>query len=119
MQSDDATKSTAFEVMPAAGGAAREVFRADGWTGNSRFGVLAWTPNQRHLLFVRPSKENLGERDLWKVSATGGEPEGVGLSMSGLISPQVRPDGSQISFASTKAAAMEVWALENFLPKRD
>jgi Tol biopolymer transport system component len=113
--SDDRAASTALDVMPLTGGSAREVFRAAPWSGNVRFGVLAWTPDQRHLLFVRPGDE--GAQELWSISAAGGEPEKVGVSYEGAIkSPEIQPDGSRIAFSATKSAAPEVWALENFLP---
>ncbi len=100
------------EVTPAAGGQSREVFRpaVPFGTGELRQ-ALAWTPDQRFLLFVQE------DGALWKVPALGGEAEKVGISMGGIKSPAVRPDGKQIVFgAATGGGTREVWALENFLP---
>ena len=46
---------SALEVLPAAGGEPRVVFRVKAWGGGaSRFSGLAWTPDNRYVLFVRP-----------------------------------------------------------------
>lgn len=104
----------AVEVRPAAGGEAREVFRPavrELGTGAMRQ-ALAWTPDQRFLLFVRGS-----DRLLWKVPALGGEARKSGLSMAGIKSPSVHPDGSRLVFSAAGAQNTgKVWALEKLLP---
>src|SRR5205085_9419142 len=73
------------EVMPAAGGEPREVFRpevSELGTGSLRQ-ALAWTPDQRSLLWVR------GEGSLWKVPALGGIAAKVGIPMRFIKNPAV------------------------------
>lgn len=48
--------------------------------------------------------------------AAGGEPEKLGLEMSDFVILSVHPDGQQIAF-STYEQDMEIWVMENFLPK--
>jgi Tol biopolymer transport system component len=102
------------EVMPAAGGPSREVFRPvgpEGSTGSLRH-ALTWTPDQRFLLWVR------GDGSLWKVPAAGGQPEKVGIPMENIKNLAVHPDGRQFVFdAATEEPTREIWALENFLSR--
>jgi Tol biopolymer transport system component len=102
----------AVEVMPAAGGQSRELFRpadSEVATGALRQ-ALAWTPDQRFLLFVR------ADGALWKAPALGGKAEKVGISMRGVKSPTVHPDGKRIVFSGVGEFTRKFWVLENFLP---
>jgi Tol biopolymer transport system component len=104
-------------LMPAAGGEAREVFRASDWIDGSRYSALSWTPDGRHLVFVRGSASER-ESVLWQVPAAGGQAEPLGISFRGKIkSPDIHPDGRRIVFGASDNSAGEVWALENFLPE--
>jgi Tol biopolymer transport system component len=99
------------EVMPTAGGPARQVFRDKIWLSGHRYNTLSWTPDARHLLFVRDDGR------LWRIPATGGEPQDMGVSMRGRIkAPSLHPDGSRLVFGVADADDNEVWALDNFLP---
>jgi WD40 repeat protein len=102
------------EVMPAAGGQSRQVFRpvspelGTTWHLHS----LAWTRDQRFLLWAREDKH------LWKVPVAGGQPEKVGIPMEGIKNLAVHPDGRQLVFdAATEEPTREIWALENVLSR--
>ena len=104
------------EVMPAAGGQSREVFRpaanSEQFTGAFRQ-ALAWTPDQRFLLWVQGD-----DRSLWKVPVAGGQAEKVGIPMQNIKNLAVHPDGRQLVFdAATEEPTQEIWALENFLSR--
>jgi Tol biopolymer transport system component len=104
------------EVMPAAGGQSREVFRpapnSDQFTGALRH-ALAWTPDQRFLLWVQGD-----DRSLWKVPVASGHAEKVGIPMQSLKNLAVHPDGRQIVFdAAAEEATREIWALDGFLSR--
>jgi Tol biopolymer transport system component len=101
-----------IEIMPAAGGEPRQVSLGTSRSGDDPLGALAWTPDQGSLLFVR-----VGARpfSLWRVAATGGEPENVGIS--GLLTPRVHPDGRRIAYEVPDNLPPSVWTLEDFLPK--
>ncbi len=107
-----------LEVMPAAGGQAREVYSDSPWQDPSRINGLGWTADGRSLLFVRGGPSQNDFSAIWSVPASGGRPEPTGISRKGQIkSPQMHPDGKQIYFGASEPAAVELWALENFLPK--
>jgi len=116
----DTTEYPSFiEVMPAAGGPSREVYRHSIWLDGSRYNTLAWTPDQRSLLFVRGEGEGENRREqLWRVPIAGGPAEQVGVSgvLKGIKTPAMRPDGKQLAFGLTENDDNEIWALENFLP---
>ena len=114
--SDVSTQSTVLEVMPSAGGAPHQVFRATGWRNGARYN-LGWSRDQRYLIFVRPEGNASKPQVLWRVPLQGGDPEKMGISMPDIFFPQMSPDGRRIAFTSREDAAEEVWALENFLPK--
>jgi Tol biopolymer transport system component len=104
------------EVMPAAGGRSREVYRpaanSEQFTGALRQG-LAWTADQRFLLWVQGD-----DKSLWKVPAAGGQAEKVGIPMESIKNLAVHPDGRQLVFdAATDQPTEEIRALENFLSR--
>ncbi len=102
-----------LEVMPIGGGEARQVVR----TGDCNPNQLTWSPNN-DLLFVRGG--NSAPNVLWRVPAAGGQPEQIGISMTGqLMYPQVSPDGRRMTFGLFETGASEVWTLDNFLPARN
>lgn len=104
-------------IMPAAGGASREILRATPWVDATRF-TLAWTPDQRYLLFIRAVDGESGPESVWRVPAAGGPAEQIGLSLPAHFgSLQFHPDGRTLFFAANEGTPNEVWTLENFLSK--
>ena len=102
-------------VMPAAGGDAREIARIDGAEAYWRVPAV-WTPDGRHVVFVKGLKSRSAESaQLWRVFAEGGEPERLGLTVDGLWSLRLHPDGRRVALG-TWQSKFEVWAMENFLP---
>lgn len=113
----DATRSGALEVMPSAGGPAREVVRLTPWYGLSTFSTLGWTPDGRHLLFAWSARGETSDTELYRVAASGGQPEKVGISLNGRIQhPRLHPGGRLLAFSTHEEGATEIWALENALP---
>jgi Tol biopolymer transport system component len=106
-------------VIPADGGEPREVFRASPWPESAnRHRALAWTPDGRYLIFERRSGNGSGPEALFRVPVSGGPAEQITPPLSGAIRfPMVQPDGRGILFAGNPASPVEVWALENFLPR--
>lgn len=109
-------------VMPASGGESQEVFRGSRWLNETLYNTLAWTPDQKFLVFGQSGDRDPSLNVLWRVPASGGQPEHIGVSMQGSIKgPQIqsdgsRPDGNRIFFTRIENAPNEVWTLENFLP---
>ena len=57
--------------------------------------------------------------ELMRISAEGGEPEKLGISMYGISYVSINPDGRKIAFSAKGQTpkSPEVWVMENFLPK--
>ena len=105
-----------LSVMPAAGGGAREIARIDGDEANWRVAPV-WTPDGRHVVFVKGLKGRPTRNvQLWRVSAEGGEPEQLGLTVDELWWLRLHPDGRRVALG-TSQSKFEVWAMENFLPE--
>jgi Tol biopolymer transport system component len=98
------------KVMPATGGEAREIFRAqepDGIAG------LTWAPDKSYMLVVKSRKKT---NELWRVSVEDGSAQKFELAMEGLRDLRLHPDGRRVAFAAQHSKA-EVWVIENFLPQ--
>ena len=100
--------------MPAAGGEPRELYRFEkiGYEGHS----ITWTADGKYILF---EGEGPRYRELFRISADGGEPQKLGLEMNRFFNLSVHPDGRHIAFSSSGSNAIpdEVWVMENFLPE--
>lgn len=108
-------QNPALVVMPAAGGAPRELFRAEGGRGAVVANSLAWTHDDRFILFVRRAPDDRMRGQLWRIAAKGGTPERMSsLEMEGLSFPDVSPDGRRLTFSTGRNTDRgEVWAMQN------
>jgi Tol biopolymer transport system component len=108
----------ALFLMPAGGGEPRELLRVE-QPERERLTSLAWMPDGQHLLFARLKLDSTAPRkrttEVWRISASGGEPEQVGIAMDRLRGLRVHPDGQRIAFTAG-APEMEIWVMDNFLP---
>jgi Tol biopolymer transport system component len=81
----------------------------------------AWTPNGNNLLFSRFRPVGPGEtrppRMLWRVAASGGEPQDLHLAsgMGGMNSAALAPDGRQIAY-TLGTRYWQLLAVDQFLP---
>jgi dipeptidyl aminopeptidase/acylaminoacyl peptidase len=115
-------KDCVIEVLPAAGGPRREVYRVPGFKGAE----IAWTPDGRYLIFG-PYDKLTNTKAFMRVSVEGGEAQPIGISASqdgqvqfprSFAAVRVHPNGRQLVYqAWGEGRGLEVWALENFLPK--
>ena len=112
---DRARRSDILMLLPATGGEPRELFQGGG--AFAWIGVLAWTPDGRHLVFGRQGHPPEPKVELWRIPAEGGEPQRLGLAMAGLRNLSFHPDGRRIVFSAGSPFGAEVWVLENFLPE--
>jgi Tol biopolymer transport system component len=112
----DLQKGTSvLTVMPAAGGEPRELLRRQPPEG---IGDLGWMPDSRRIVYATRTSGEERKFELWRISAEGGEPQSLGLTMEGLslYGLSVHPDGRHIAFTAGRPHRNEVWVLENFLP---
>lgn len=63
----------------------------------------AWTPDGRSIVF---SSDRAGSWDLWRVPASGGEPERLTAEPGDELLPAVSPDGARIAFATGNGIAL-------------
>jgi Tol biopolymer transport system component len=95
----------------------REIVRLEGFANTPPAAGVAWTPDGRHLLFIRREGDTEIGR-LWRVPATGGEPEPLGFAREGMSTlPDFHPDGRTLAFAEGQGS-MEIWVMENYLPRK-
>jgi serine/threonine protein kinase/Tol biopolymer transport system component len=80
-----------------------------------------WMPDGKSLLFSRWSLANVAEHSLWLVSASGGPPRPLGLTLKEANTwtqpVQVKPDGSALVFAAGQIH-WDVGVMERFLTSK-
>ena len=75
--------------------------------------AMAWSADSRFIYFVRQ-----GTGSLWRVAAAGGTPALVGeLSKDAVGTIDISADGRRVIYGAGGPPTIEVWALENLLPK--
>jgi len=75
--------------------------------------ALAWSADSRFIYFVRR-----GSGALWRVATAGGTPALVGeLSKDAVGTIDISADGRRVIYGAGGPPTIEVWALENLLPK--
>ncbi len=95
--------TTLVSVVPAAGGAVREIYRAAETAGA---GFVTWARDGRHIYFIKRG-------ELWRVTPDGARSEKVDQDVSrvrGWFS--FSPDGRRVAFTIGENKS-ELWALEN------
>jgi len=106
----------ALEILPAKGGAARELVKLQEGEEMTLYPGTAWTPDGRYVLFTKANRKGREfTMTLWSVPAQGGEPRKIDLTMPLLRDLRVHPDGQRIAFSAGQNKN-EVWVMENFLP---
>ncbi|MFZ2053370.1 MAG: tetratricopeptide repeat protein [Candidatus Aminicenantales bacterium] len=104
-----------IKIIPAEGGESRELCRYEN-SRNARV-IPRWSADGRFIIYSRIQK---GEKlwELWRVPFDGGQPQKMGIAMTGASTVSPHPDGRQIAFTSHSLdkKAPEIWVMENFLP---
>ncbi len=106
-------------VLPVEGGKPREVAQITG-AGEGSW-VIAWTPDSREIIYGKdlraPDSRQLSKScELWKVSIDEGKPRRLWGKLGSLKFLSVHPDGQRVAFSSD-TWQVEIWVMENFLPK--
>ena len=108
-------------LVPVAGGAPRELYRASRPEGLDGYRMI-WTRDSRALIVPKLLDANGERKELWLVPVEGGQPRKLDIDVNNWILPgggfQLHPDGRRIAFSADDAAQSgpEVWAPDNVLP---
>jgi Tol biopolymer transport system component len=110
---DGSTQSGSLLVIPAGDGEARELLHTSN-SGPEQLGVfVAWTPDGKYVIFRKGGPP--ATRETFRIPAEGGAATKYGAEWTpGPFS--INPDGRQVAFPMGEHK-IEIWALENFLPK--
>lgn len=109
-----------LKVMSADGGEPRELFTWE--QPYAQWGSIAWSADGKYILFSRHQREKK-EWDLCRIPVNGGEPQNLGLTVTGwgIRHLSVHPDGRHIAWSAmtlnSGSTDPSVWVMENFLPK--
>lgn len=107
------TQSTSLLIIPAEGGGSHELLRTSN-SGPEQLGVfVAWTPDGKYVIFRKGAPP--ATREPFRIPAEGGTAVKYGAEWSA-GPPSINPDGRQVAFPMGEHK-IEIWALENFLPK--
>jgi Tol biopolymer transport system component len=112
---------SSINVIPAAGGEPRELFRFGG-EENISLGFaysFTWTVKGKYILFtMRDANDDDPKYELCRIPVEGGEIEKLGLKMKGgFMNLNMHYDGRHIAFSSKyNPLSPAVWVMENFLP---
>ncbi len=75
---------------------------------NVNINGLDWTPDGAYLVF---SSDRLGEGRLWKVRASGGDPEPLSVGQGGAFGPSLSRDGHRLAYIRALGVA-NIWRYE-------
>jgi Tol biopolymer transport system component len=106
---DGKPASRAIVLVPKSGGEPRVLWRLDS-TEASGHNRLAWSRDSKFVLSVGAGDE------LWREPVDGGTPQKLGVTVPGVTRLSMHPDGRRLAI-SAGSRKVEVWAMENFLPK--
>ena len=91
-------------VVPAAGGEAKRLT----FDQRNLCGSLAWTPDGKEVLF---SSSRSGSATLWRISASGGNPQLASAGSVNAISPAVSLKGNRLAYEQ-KLFQDDIWRLD-------
>jgi Tol biopolymer transport system component len=111
------TEGKAAVLVSTAGGASREILRVEG--AQMLTAMMSWTPDSRGVIVHKLLHDATDNREVWLVPIEGGAPrrleiDGRKIAQGGRV--LLDPTGRRIAYLSGEAK-LEVWALENFLPR--
>ncbi|MHC4684423.1 MAG: TolB family protein, partial [Planctomycetota bacterium] len=78
---------------------------------NEWWDELAWSRDGKKIAYS-------SKGSIWVVSLDGGEPEEMKTGLDAKVTHiSWSPDGKKIAFTASKGGDIELWLMENFLPK--
>ena len=116
--------AAAVLLIPTSGGEPRELLRAAAVSNgpewlNSAVAMMAWAPDSASVLVYKYAAQPVPTMEVWR-TALDGAMRRLDWTLRLRGQPSVHPDGRRIAYqersAATREAAVQVWALDNFLP---
>ncbi|MCK4495412.1 MAG: hypothetical protein KAU91_03625 [Candidatus Aminicenantes bacterium] len=119
VQRDIGQNKDIINIIPITGGNSQKICILD--LNKYKIMDLTWASDGRFIIFssLSRSEESEGQCELMRVSAEGGNPEKLGISMHVISYLSIHPEGRKIAFSAkgqTRKPA-EIWVMENFLPE--
>jgi dipeptidyl aminopeptidase/acylaminoacyl peptidase len=108
--------TSVLQTLSSSGGPARELARAKAPARLQEIKGFAWSPDNRFVYFLKRA-DSRSPYELYRVAATGGTEESMGLKDMELQGLEIAPDGKKIAFVIGPFRQTEIWAMDNFLPK--
>lgn len=105
-----------LRVISSSGESSRELARVEWPVEFQLTKGLAWSPDSRQVYFLKRT-DSKSSHELFRIAATGGQAESVGLKAADIRDLNIAPDGTRIAFSIGNIRKPEIWAIENFLPK--
>jgi dipeptidyl aminopeptidase/acylaminoacyl peptidase len=102
-------------TVPVTGGPARELSRAKAPFKLQEIDGHEWSHDGRFVYFLR-RPDSRSPYDLYRVPATGGAEERMGLQEMELRGLEISPDGRRLAFTMGAFNRPEIWAMDAFLP---
>jgi Tol biopolymer transport system component len=79
--------------------------------------TLSWTPDSRSVVFY--GRLN-GDEGMWRVPIDGGAPHKLHVDIGPIISWRFHPKTGQVAFTTNSVGPrLEMWKMDNFLPKNN
>jgi Tol biopolymer transport system component len=105
-------------VMPASGGEFRELVTVDREKESPFGGSPLWTSDGRNIVFLKGASGSRPKQwHVWRVAVEDGEQQRIGsIAANQLVGVRLHPDGRRVATSDIKVN-LEVWVMENFLPK--
>jgi Tol biopolymer transport system component len=102
-------------VVPTNGGEPRELLRLSSPAEFQRaFFGFTWSPDDQFVYFLkRPNPD--APYELFRIAATGGTEQKLGLTYPALRDIDISPDGTKIAFSVGDPVHAELWAVDNIL----
>ena len=109
------TGATALLIVPTNGGEARELLRlASPAEFQQTFFGFTWSPDDRFVYFLKRSSTE-APYELFRIAATGGTEQSLGLKFPALRDIDISADGTKIAFSVGDPIHAEIWAMDNVL----
>jgi tricorn protease-like protein len=97
-----------IKIVPLSGGEPKELIR-----GLSKYYSLKWTTDSHNIIARLLDESNA----IWKIPVDGGPSLKLDLSVPNLLFFALHPDNRNFMYSTRDKPRIELWVLENFLPK--